>query len=57
MDDWYDSEPNPVDELPEDVIHELQKQCSSEKELIERARAILAAQDEDAMRENLFNNN
>ena len=44
-------EPNPVDELPSDVRRELQDQCSTEEELIQRARDFLAAQDEDAMRE------
>ena len=44
-----DDVPNPVDELPVEVIHELQKQCKTEEELVERAKAFLRAEAEDAM--------
>ena len=49
MDDWYVLEPNPVDELPVEVIRELQNQFKTEEELVERAKAFLRAEAEDAM--------
>lgn len=49
MDEWYVTKPNPVDELPVELIHELQDQCSSDEELVKRAKDFLRAEEEDAM--------
>lgn len=49
MDEWYVTEPNPLDELNSDVRRELQNQCKTEDELVKRAKAFLRAEAEDAM--------
>ena len=49
MDEWYVTKSNPLDELNPDVRRELQEQCSSEEELVKRAKAFLRAEEEDAM--------